>query len=126
MRTYTVPTLILAAGLIIGSALMGSGFRAGRSTDRFVTVKGVAEREVEADLALWPLQIVTADNDLSVAQTRMNRAVDQTRTFLGGKRNHRRTAHHPVLQGHGYPGRAVWGRVAGEPIYHHPNPNGSV
>ncbi len=83
MPNYTVPTLILAAGLVIGSALMGSGFRAGRSTDRFVTVKGVAEREVEADLALWPLQIVTADNDLAVAQTRMNRAVEQTRAFLG-------------------------------------------
>jgi hypothetical protein len=82
MPNYTVPTLILAAGLIIGSALMGFGFRAGRSTDRFVTVKGVSEREVEADLALWPLQIVTADNDLAIAQTRMNSAVEQTRAFL--------------------------------------------
>jgi len=82
MRDYTLPTVILAAGLVIGSALVGSGFRAGRSTDRFVTVKGVSEESVEADLALWPLQIVTADNDLAVAQTRMDRAVEQTRAFL--------------------------------------------
>jgi hypothetical protein len=82
MPNNTVPTLILAVGLIVGSALIGSGFRAGRSADRFVTVKGVSEREVEADLALWPLAIVTADNDLSVAQTRMDRAVEQTRAFL--------------------------------------------
>jgi hypothetical protein len=84
MTNYTVPTVILAAGLIVGSALVGSGFRAGRSDDRFVTVKGVSEREVEADLALWPLEIVTTDNDLTVAQTRMDRAVAQTRAFLQG------------------------------------------
>jgi hypothetical protein len=82
MRAYNLPAAILAVGLMVGGALVGSGFGAGRSADRFVTVKGVSERNVEADLALWPLQLVTADNDLAVAQTRMDRAVEQTRTFL--------------------------------------------
>jgi hypothetical protein len=82
MPDYTVPAATLALGLVLGGALVGSGFKAGRSNDRFVTVKGVAEREVEADLALWPLQIVTGNNDLAVAQTQMDRAVAQTRAFL--------------------------------------------
>jgi len=82
MKSYTVPTIILAAGMVLAGALLGSGFRASRAADRFVTVKGVAEREVEANLALWPLQIVTADNDLGAAQARMDLLVERTRAFL--------------------------------------------
>jgi len=82
MKSYTLPAIILAMGLALAGALAGWGFKAGRAADRFVTVKGVSEREVEADLALWPLQIVTADNDLSIAQAQMNRAVERTRAFL--------------------------------------------
>ena len=84
MRSYTLPVTILAAALVLAGALVGSGFRAGRSADRFVTVKGVSEREVEADLALWPLQIVAAGNDLSAVQNQMNGMVERTRSFLAG------------------------------------------
>ncbi|MCJ7627052.1 MAG: SIMPL domain-containing protein [Longimicrobiales bacterium] len=82
MKSYTLPVIILTAGLVLAGALIGSGFRASRSGDRFVTVKGVSERQVEADLALWPLQIVAGDNDLATAQARMDRMVEDTRTFL--------------------------------------------
>lgn len=73
---------ILAVGLVLAGGLMGWGFKAGRAADRFVTVKGMTEQEVEADLALWPLQIVTADNDLVAAQARMDGMVEETRAFL--------------------------------------------
>jgi hypothetical protein len=85
MKDYTVPSAILALGLILGGAVLGAGFKASRTADRFVTVKGVAEREVEANLALWPLQVVTADNDLSAAQARMDRMVSLTLAFLEEK-----------------------------------------
>lgn len=82
MNRTVLSALILAVGIGLGGGLMGWGFMAGRASDRFVTVKGMTEREVEADLALWPLQIVTADNDLAAAQARMDRMVAQTRAFL--------------------------------------------
>jgi uncharacterized protein len=85
MRPYAIPATILGVAIVLAGALLGSGFEAGRSADRFVTVKGVSEREVQADLALWPLQIVTADNDLSAAQSRMARMVELTKTFLAGE-----------------------------------------
>ena len=82
MKNYSIPAAILALGMVIAGLLLGSGFRAGRSADRFVTVKGVAERQVEANLALWPLQLAAADNDLATAQARMNQMVADTRAFL--------------------------------------------
>jgi hypothetical protein len=82
MRNHSASAVVLAVGFVLSGLLIGGGFKAGRSTDRFVTVKGISEREVEADLALWPLQIVTADNDLSAAQDRMDRMVSLTRAFL--------------------------------------------
>jgi hypothetical protein len=82
MKNHSVPAAILALGIALCGLLLGSGFRAARTADRFVTVKGVAERQVEADLALWPLQLAAADNDLAAAQARMDQMVADTRSFL--------------------------------------------
>ena len=42
---------VLSLGLIVGGWVLGSGFARARSSDRYVTVKGVSEREVRADPA---------------------------------------------------------------------------
>jgi hypothetical protein len=68
--------------MTLAGAFVGYGFRSGRTADRFVTVKGVSEREVEANLAFWPLQIVTAHNDLATAQAWMDGMVERTLGFL--------------------------------------------
>jgi hypothetical protein len=72
----------LAAGIALAGWWIGDGFANSRSADRYVTVKGVAEREVEADLALWPMQFVVADDDLTRAQVRMRDAAGKVRIFL--------------------------------------------
>jgi hypothetical protein len=82
MNRPVTTSVILATGIALAGALAGAGFKAGRTADRFVTVKGMSEREVEADLALWPLQIVTAHNDLASAQAEMDRRVARTLAFL--------------------------------------------
>src|SRR5690625_5426147 len=60
--------LILALGLVLGLSalgyLLGSGALSLRSMERTVTVKGLSEREVEADVATWPLTFQVASNDL--------------------------------------------------------------
>jgi len=81
-RHLLVPALTLALGLAVGGAFVGAGFRAARSTDRYVTVKGAVERDVEANLALWPLQLVTAANVLGEAQAESRRRVELARSFL--------------------------------------------
>lgn len=59
--------LVLGASVFLGLAalglLLGRGALAVRALDRTVTVKGLAERDVPADIALWPLQFSAASND---------------------------------------------------------------
>ncbi|WP_373060972.1 hypothetical protein [Gemmatimonas sp.] len=45
-----------------------------RTSDRTVSVKGVAEREAKADLAIWPLRLVVTDDDLVRANTALERS----------------------------------------------------
>ena len=73
---------IIAAGLALGGLFIGGGFARARSADRFVTVKGISEREVKADLAIWPLRIVAASDDLTAANAQLQSSLDKIRTFL--------------------------------------------
>jgi len=73
---------VIALGLTLGGFAVGNGFARARSSDRFVTVKGVAEREVRANLAIWPLRVVGADNDLSAANAKVAKNVSGVREFL--------------------------------------------
>ena len=85
MDRGTVRAVILAVGLALAGLLVGLGFARARSADRFVTVKGIAEREVTADVAVWPLRLVTAGNDLGGAHAELQRHVGRVREFLEGQ-----------------------------------------
>jgi len=79
----TTAALIVAAGIALGGWLGGRGLAAVRAADRYVTVKGVAEQQVQADLALWPLRVVAASNDLAAAQATIAHNITRIRAFLG-------------------------------------------
>ena len=77
-----VPAIIVAIGIALAGLLVGNGFARGRASERVVTVKGVSEKEVKADLAIWPLQVVGADNDLAAANAKVAANVAGVRQFL--------------------------------------------
>ncbi len=58
--------LLLALGLIVGGWVLGAQIKATRLSDRYVTVKGLVERKVKSDLAIWPLSYKEAGDDLSL------------------------------------------------------------
>jgi hypothetical protein len=82
MDNRLVPALLLATAIAAAGWFAGNGFVRARSAERYVTVKGVAEREVQADLALWPMQYVVADDDLARAQSRMAESTTTVQAFL--------------------------------------------
>ena len=73
---------VLAIGIALAGSFAGNGFVRARLGDRYVTVKGISEREVNADLAIWPLRLVVADNDLARAQARLQANVAEIYSFL--------------------------------------------
>lgn len=73
---------IVAVGLALAGLLVGVGVGRIKASDRFVTVKGVAEREVRADIAIWPLHVTGADNDLTAAHAKLTRSIAGVREFL--------------------------------------------
>jgi hypothetical protein len=78
-----IAVVILSLGLIISGLLFGVGVARVRQADRFVTVKGVSERDVRADIAIWPIGIVASDDDLSAAHSDLESSVEKVKSFLG-------------------------------------------
>jgi hypothetical protein len=74
--------LILAAGMALAGWFLGHGILRARTAERYVTVKGVAERPARAELALWPLRLAVSDNDLARGHAKMAADVRQIRLFL--------------------------------------------
>jgi uncharacterized protein len=75
-------TVILAAGIAAGGWLVGEGLRQPRAGDRYVSVKGLAEREVRADLALWAMRFVATGNDLAAVKQTIAQNEAAVRAFV--------------------------------------------
>jgi uncharacterized protein len=56
---------LLALGLIVSAWVLGAQIKATRLNDRYVTVKGLVERKVKSDLAIWSLSYKETGDDLS-------------------------------------------------------------
>jgi len=59
---------VLAAGIIIACFILSAGFGRIAKPDRTVSVRGLSEREVNADMAVWPLTFSLGGNDLPLLQ----------------------------------------------------------
>ena len=80
--TYILVAVIFACGVAMAGYFVQNGLVQIQSADRYVTVKGLAEQDVMADLAVWPIQFKVANNDLKSAQTELKRQSDIIRKFL--------------------------------------------
>ena len=67
-RIVLITAAILALGLVLGGFLLGDGLRRARVADRSVTMRGLAERDVTADLATWTISYTAQGTELSSVQ----------------------------------------------------------
>lgn len=81
--------LIMGVCFIVGLGLLGilAGKTAVKVKDyeRTVTVKGLAEREVPADIVIWPILFTEAGNDLIELYADIERGSNSIRSFLMDK-----------------------------------------
>src|SRR6516162_5742668 len=73
---------LLALGLVLGGWVLGAEIKATRLSDRYVTVKGLVERKVKSDLAIWPLSYKEAGDDLSAVYAKTDADKKTILTFL--------------------------------------------
>ena len=85
-KTQSTHIAIAAVAFVIGLLGLGVILKSAaidvKSMERTVTVKGLAEMEVEADTVIWPLQFSDADNDLEKLVERIEQKNDAVIAFL--------------------------------------------
>ncbi|HEU4929078.1 MAG TPA: SIMPL domain-containing protein [Candidatus Krumholzibacteria bacterium] len=74
--------LVFAIAVALAGWFIGNGFVRGRTADRYVSVKGVSERDVTANMALWPLRFSSTDDNLARAQQKFEESRQAVVTFL--------------------------------------------
>jgi hypothetical protein len=80
--TILIGVLILAIGIVAGGYLLGDGLKRARMADRAVTMRGLAERNVTADLATWTINFSAQGSELGEVQAEVERDAATIREFL--------------------------------------------
>lgn len=78
----TILGAFLFAGLIILGYLLSNAAIRIKGMDRTVTVKGLAVREVHANIAIWPIKFNEASNDLNQLYSEIQKKSDLIMDFL--------------------------------------------
>jgi hypothetical protein len=79
----TPAAVILAIGIALAGYLVGNALIESRTSERRVSVRGLSEREVPANLVLWPIVFSITSNDLVDLQRQADAGVVKVRAFLG-------------------------------------------
>lgn len=77
--------IVIAFGLGFAGYLIQEGLVMMKAMDRYVTVKGLAERETKADKAIWRLQFSYAHDELSAAYQGIEGSQKKIQEFLTSK-----------------------------------------
>lgn len=77
-----IAALLLALGIVVAGWFASRGLVAIKTQDRYVVVKGSAERIVDADLLVWPLPHTVGGNDLASVQRDLARNTEAIRRFF--------------------------------------------
>ncbi len=83
-KTLLLPAVIIAIGLSILGAGVCMGLMAFRASDKTVAVKGLATKDVEADLAIWTIKHTATGDDLASVQATIKKNGYMIRSFLKG------------------------------------------
>lgn len=86
MEKYKISIIVVAilAGFIINGYFVGRAIQRFRKEDRYISVKGFAEREVKANLAVWNINTRITSNDLIEGSTLIENNKQKIYAFLLG------------------------------------------
>ncbi|MGN3973006.1 SIMPL domain-containing protein [Tsuneonella sp. SYSU-LHT278] len=79
---WLAPSAVLALGLVAGGYLLGNGLLRAKEADRAVTVRGLAERDVTADLATWTISYSATGENLPAVQAKVRSDTETIARFF--------------------------------------------
>jgi hypothetical protein len=74
--------LLACAAFVVGCVILAVGMVKIMPSERTVSVRGLAEREVDADLAVWKLTFSVGDNDLQILRRNVLHQTEIVAKFL--------------------------------------------
>ena len=77
--------VLICCSIVIAGFFIGNMHKIGKKYDRYVRVKGLSEREVNADLAVWPINIILAGNDLQALRVKIEKQNEEVYNFFLNK-----------------------------------------
>lgn len=83
--TAIAAAALVGAGLAACGGLIAYGLVDARTGDRIVTVRGLAERDAKADLAILPLRFTQSGDDLAAVQSAIDGDIAKVRGFLAAQ-----------------------------------------
>lgn len=81
-KGLTIGLVLLSLSICFAGFIIASGMKEFRSADRSVNMKGLAQKDVEADLAIWTIKHSATGNDLSTVQATIKDNGGKIRSFL--------------------------------------------
>jgi hypothetical protein len=72
----------LFLGMVVLGFILGNAAIKFKEYERTVTVKGLSEREYEADIVIWPIQFTEASNDLAQLYRSIESSTSKIKSFL--------------------------------------------
>lgn len=77
-----IPAILIALGITAGGFFPGYYYHKTKADARSVTVKGLAEKDVTADMGIWNIQFTVNGNDLTIARKQIGIQADEIAKFL--------------------------------------------
>lgn len=77
-----IVSLIISLAFVLSSMIFAGAIFNVKSAQRFVSVKGFSERQVKADLALWPIRFTAASNELGQIYSQIDSTQKSVLAFL--------------------------------------------
>ena len=74
--------VILSLGIMMGGFFPGYYYYKAKTGANSVVVKGLAEQDVKADLAIWNIKFVVTGNDLQTAVNKVEKQINTIKDFL--------------------------------------------
>jgi len=75
---------LIALGTVAGGYLLGDGLKRAKAADRSVTVRGLAEKDVTADLATWSISYSATGFDLPTVRSEIDANSRELRAYFEG------------------------------------------